>query len=65
MVAARCAYRFHHRGGGRGIRADLVLCIIALYAAIVVRSLLRLMTERDPFIRLREPGLRACLACRR
>jgi cell division protein FtsW len=25
MDAARCPYRFHHRRGGRGIRADLVL----------------------------------------
>lgn len=35
----------------------LVLCIIALYASIVVRSLLRLMRERDPFIRLAGTGL--------
>ncbi|SFP02773.1 putative lipid II flippase FtsW [Tranquillimonas alkanivorans] len=37
----------------------LVLCIIALYATIVVRSLIRLMRERDPFIRLAGTGL-AC-----
>ncbi|WP_322866306.1 putative lipid II flippase FtsW [Aquicoccus sp. G2-2] len=35
----------------------LVLCIIALYATVVVRSLLRLMRERDPFIRLAGTGL--------
>ena len=35
----------------------LVLIIITLYAAIVVRSLLRLMRERDPFIRLAGTGL--------
>jgi cell division protein FtsW len=35
----------------------LVLVIIALYGAIVVRSLLRLMRERDPFIRLAGTGL--------
>ncbi len=35
----------------------LVLCIIALYAIIVVRSLLRLMKERDTFIRLAGTGL--------
>ena len=35
----------------------LVLCIIALYSGIVVRSLLRLMRERDPFIRLAGTGL--------
>jgi cell division protein FtsW len=35
----------------------LVLCIIGLYAGIVVRSLLRLMRERDPFIRLAGTGL--------
>ncbi|APX11840.1 putative lipid II flippase FtsW [Tateyamaria omphalii] len=38
----------------------LVLCIIALYTVIVVRSLLRLMRERDPFIRLAGTGL-ACM----
>ncbi|MBY5932135.1 putative lipid II flippase FtsW [Tateyamaria omphalii] len=38
----------------------LVLCIIALYTGIVVRSLLRLMRERDPFIRLAGTGL-ACM----
>ncbi|WP_108483445.1 peptidoglycan glycosyltransferase FtsW [Oceaniglobus ichthyenteri] len=37
----------------------LVLCIIGLYATIVVRSLIRLMRERDPFIRLAGTGL-AC-----
>ena len=37
----------------------LVLVIIALYAGIVVRSLLRLMRERDPFIRLAGTGLAA------
>ncbi len=37
----------------------LVLCIIALYAVVVVRSLLRLMRERDPFTRLAGAGL-AC-----
>ncbi|SDO43882.1 cell division protein FtsW [Lutimaribacter pacificus] len=35
----------------------LVLVIIALYASVVVRSLLRLMNERDPFIRLAGTGL--------
>ena len=34
-----------------------VLVIIALYGMIVVRSLLRLMKERDPFIRLAGCGL--------
>ncbi|MEE3361737.1 MAG: putative lipid II flippase FtsW [Pseudomonadota bacterium] len=38
----------------------LVLVIIALYATIVVRSLIRLMRERDPFIRLAGTGL-ACM----
>jgi cell division protein FtsW len=38
----------------------LVLIIIALYATIVVRSLFRLMRERDPFIRLAGTGL-ACI----
>ncbi len=38
----------------------LVLCIIVLYAIVVVRSLLRLMRERDPFIRLAGTGL-ACM----
>lgn len=37
----------------------LVLVIIALYMGIVVRSLLRLMRERDPFIRLAGTGLAA------
>ena len=36
-----------------------VAVIIALYAVIVVRSLMRLMKERDPFIRLAGTGL-AC-----
>jgi cell division protein FtsW len=35
----------------------LVLIIIALYAGIVLRSLARLMRERDPFIRLAGCGL--------
>lgn len=41
----------------------LVLCvaIMALYATIVVRSLLRLVRERDPFIRLAGTGLAALL----
>ena len=38
----------------------LVLVIIALYATVVVRSLVRLMRERDPFIRLAGTGL-ACM----
>jgi cell division protein FtsW len=38
----------------------LVLLIIALYALVVVRSLFRLMRERDPFIRLAGTGL-ACI----
>lgn len=38
----------------------LVLCIIALYAIVVVRSLMRLMRERDPFIRLAGTGM-ACM----
>ena len=38
----------------------LVLVIIALYATIVIRSLLRLMRERDPFTRLAGAGL-ACI----
>lgn len=37
----------------------LVLVIILLYATIVLRSLFRLMRERDPFIRLAGTGL-AC-----
>ena len=37
----------------------LVLAIITLYAIVVVRSLLRLMRERDPFTRLAGAGL-AC-----
>jgi len=38
----------------------LVLMIIGLYASIVVRSLLRLMRERDTFVRLAGTGL-ACM----
>ena len=38
----------------------LVLIIIALYATIVLRALVRLMRERDPFIRLAGTGL-ACM----
>ncbi len=38
----------------------LVLIIIGLYASIVVRSLLRLMRERDTFVRLAGTGL-ACM----
>lgn len=38
----------------------LVCVIIALYATVVVRSLFRLMKERDPFIRLAGTGL-ACI----
>ncbi len=38
----------------------LVLAIIALYVVVTVRSLLRLMRERDPFIRLAGTGL-ACM----
>ena len=37
----------------------LVLVLIALYAGIVVRSILRLTRERDPFIRLAGAGLAA------
>ena len=37
----------------------LVLIIISLYATIVVRSFLRLIRERDPFIRLAGSGLAA------
>ncbi|WP_420566958.1 putative lipid II flippase FtsW [Thalassovita sp.] len=37
----------------------LVLCIIALYSVIVLRSFFRLMKERDPFIRLAGTGLAA------
>ena len=37
----------------------LVMAIIALYAVVVIRSLLRLVRERDPFIRLAGTGL-AC-----
>ncbi|MBT9247060.1 putative lipid II flippase FtsW [Gemmobacter fulvus] len=38
----------------------LVLCIIALYGCVVVRSMFRLMKERDPFVRLAGAGL-ACI----
>ncbi|MCE8008920.1 putative lipid II flippase FtsW [Aestuariivita sp.] len=38
----------------------LVMIIIGLYASVVVRSLLRLMRERDPFVRLAGAGL-ACM----
>ena len=38
----------------------MVLFIILLYCGIVVRSLLRLVRERDPFIRLAGTGL-ACM----
>ncbi len=38
----------------------LVLVIIALYTTVVVRSMVRLMKERDPFIRLAGAGL-ACI----
>ncbi|TNF22440.1 MAG: cell division protein FtsW [Rhodobacteraceae bacterium] len=38
----------------------LVLAIIALYAGVVLSSLMRLMRERDPFIRLAGTGL-ACM----
>ena len=37
----------------------LVLVIIALYAGIVARSFLRLLRERDPFVRLAGTGLAA------
>lgn len=37
----------------------LVICIIMLFALVTVRSLFRLMKERDPFIRLAGTGL-AC-----
>ncbi|MCU0801981.1 MAG: putative lipid II flippase FtsW [Rhodobacteraceae bacterium] len=38
----------------------LVLCIIGLYALVVVRSILRLLRERDAFVRLAGTGL-ACI----
>ena len=38
----------------------LVLVIIGLFTTVTVRSLLRLMRERDPFIRLAGTGL-ACI----
>ncbi|EBA09293.1 putative lipid II flippase FtsW [Sagittula stellata] len=37
----------------------MVLVILSLYATIVVRSFIRLMRERDPFIRLAGTGLAA------
>ncbi len=37
-----------------------VLAVITLYSIVVVRSLMRLMKERDPFIRLAGSGL-ACI----
>ncbi len=37
----------------------MVLAILALYATVVVRSFIRLMRERDPFIRLAGTGLAA------
>jgi len=40
----------------------LVMIVIALYAVIVVRSLLRLVRERDPFIRLAGTGLASMFA---
>jgi len=40
----------------------LVLVIISLYALIVVRALMRLMRERDPFIRLAGTGLASIFA---
>ncbi len=40
----------------------LVLLLIGLYAMIAVRSLFRLMRERDPFIRLAGTGLAAMFA---
>jgi cell division protein FtsW len=38
----------------------LVLVILALYGTVVIRSLLRLTKERDPFVRLAGTGL-ACI----
>jgi cell division protein FtsW len=38
----------------------LVLIILALYGCVVVRSMFRLMKERDPFVRLAGAGL-ACI----
>jgi len=37
-----------------------VLCSLALYGTVVVRSMFRLMKERDPFVRLAGAGL-ACI----
>jgi cell division protein FtsW len=62
MDPAGRAYRLHHRGRGRGIRADPGLMIIALYCTIVMRSFYRLMRERDPFIRLAGTGLVSLIA---
>jgi cell division protein FtsW len=41
----------------------LILCVVimALYATVVVRSLLRLVRERDPFVRLAGTGLAVLL----
>ncbi len=60
MVSARCAYRFHHCGRRRGIRADSGAVHHRALCVVVVRSLLRLVRERDPFIRLAGTGL-ACM----
>jgi cell division protein FtsW len=40
----------------------LVLVVLFLYATIVIRSLMRLMRERDPFIRLAGTGLASTIA---
>ncbi|MEM8956871.1 MAG: putative peptidoglycan glycosyltransferase FtsW [Pseudomonadota bacterium] len=40
----------------------LVLCILALYATIAVNALVRLLRERDPFVRYAGTGLVAILA---
>ena len=64
--------RFHNDWGGQmlvvfiiAVAAEeygliLVLLIIALYSTLVVWSLMRLLRERDPFIRLAGTGL-ACM----
>ena len=41
----------------------LILCVVvmALYLTVVVRSLLRLVRERDPFVRLAGTGLAVLL----
>ncbi|MFQ5438765.1 MAG: putative peptidoglycan glycosyltransferase FtsW [Paracoccaceae bacterium] len=41
----------------------LVLFVIALFLAITVRSMLRLIRERDPFIRLAGTGIAALFGC--